>query len=443
MNAEFFITKNQEKFKHLLAEFIKFADYSETGQQIDETVNFLTSLLKQLLGAEVEIHHDMGGSPVIIATLSPGQEETYLFYGHYDVQTVGNISSWLTDPFELTEKDGRLYGRGTGDNKGQLMAQICGFYVYQQIYGKLPFTVRLFIEGEEESGSPHLADYINSLKNGPLSDIKAAFVVDGSISQSGKHVLRLGNRGVLGFRLTVHTANTVLHSGNFGNVSQNASKKLIQLLGRLIDFETGELLIPALKKNIQEESSLEKTWIDQLPEPTNVPSPLFKDKHDYYHRLMFQPTLTINGLMSGYHGDKIKTIIPNEATAILDSRLVASQKCSEVKEDIEKLFKPEIDDEIAKIKWLVALEPTKTPADNELVPIIYSAIKEATGDCLVEPLMPGSVPNYVWTDILSVPVFTIPYANYDQHNHAPNENMLTQSFIDGIKITTTLCTKLI
>lgn len=438
MDTSAFIQEHISEFEQLLAKLIHYADFSETGEQIKETADFIKHLLKKALDAQVEVHQTEG-SPVIIATLSPGKQLTYLFYGHYDVQTPGNLNNWSTDPFKLTKKKDRFYGRGVGDNKGQLIAQICGLYVYKKLNGDLPFTVKLFIEGEEESGSPHLKTTVQELKHTSLNDVQAAFVIDGSFSQSGQHVLRLGNRGILAFRLSTKTSDQDLHSGNFGNVSRNAAEKLIAIINKLIDPQTQRPRVPALQKNIRPMTKKERAWINKLPAPKNIPSALYRSKEDYYRRLMFQPTLTVNGLTSGYQGSKVKTIIPGSATAVFDIRLVVDQNYEDVRDDIEKILQKDLKYGQVKLKWLVGLNPTKVDSSNSLVNPIYQAIKTATGDCLIEPSMPGSVPNDVWAKTLGVPVFTIPYANYDQHNHAPNENLLVSAFTDGIKITVEIC----
>ncbi len=437
MNEDDFIQQQQATFQKILARLVSFADFSETGEQIRPAANYLVTILKELLHADVQLH-ETGGSPVITVTISPGKDHTYLFYGHYDVQLPGELAKWQTDPFQLTAKDGRFFGRGVGDNKGQLVAQICGFYTYQQVYGDLPFTAILFIEGEEESGSPHLRSAVTALKKSVLSKVDAAIVTDGSYSQSGQHVLRLGNRGGLAFRLTTHTADTNLHSGNFGNVSSNAAIVLMRVLNKLIDPVTQRPRVPALRENIAAPTATEIQWLNELPAPHDVPSPLYHDKLDYYRRLMFEPTLSINGLVSGYQGPKGKTIIPGEATAILDSRLVPGQTCAQIRAGIEQVFAEELQSGLVTLQWLVQLNPTKTDPACPLIRPVEQSIKEATGACLIEPVMPGSVPNDVWTEVLQVPVLTIPYANYDQHNHAPNENLLKQAFLDGIKITVAL-----
>lgn len=441
MQLDEVIQQHKAKFEQLLAELVSFAGVSATGEQIMPTVNFLRQVLTDWLKASVEVY-PTAGSPLIVATLSPGKQNTYLFYGHYDVQPIGKRADWKSDPFQLVKKEGRYYGRGVGDNKGQLVAQLAGFYIYQKLYGELPFTVKLVIEGEEESGSPHLNPEVAQLKSRALRSIQAAFVIDGSVNQSGVHVLRLGNRGVVSCRLTVKTFTGNLHSGNFGGVSENAALKLMAIINQLVDLKTGRPKLPALKVKNSQMTPKERAWLAALPDPVAVPATLCCGKFDYYQRLMFQPTVTVNGLTSGYQGPGAKTIIPGQASALIDCRLVAGQDSQAVKNDFENLLAPEIANGKVRIEWLVLQDPSKVVADHPLIPVIQKAIKIATGDCLIEPVMPGSVPNYVWAKTLGVPTFTIPLANYDQHNHAANENLRENAFLNGIKLVTLLCQQL-
>lgn len=216
----------------------------------------------------------------------------------------------------------------------------------------------------------------------------------------------------------------------------------MRVLNKLINPLTGQCRIKEFYKEVVEPSSQEREWLSSLPSPYNIPAPIYKDKFDYYYRLMFQPSMTINGLSSGYEDDGVKTIIPGKATAIIDCRLVANQTCDEVIKLINNTLKAELNEEQIQIKYLVKLDPVKIAASNPLIPRLVSTITEATGKALIEPVMPGSVPNYIWKDIIGIPPFTIPLANYDQHNHAPNENITIDAFLDGIKIITYLCRNL-
>jgi len=138
-------------------------------------------------------------------------------------------------------------------------------------------------------------------------------------------------------------------------------------------------------------------------------------------------------------GEGVKTIIPHVASITIDSRLVGKQSIPVIKDNLEALLKSGLDSGELKLKYLGEEPPSQTTALKEQTEQVYQAIVRATGKAYIEPAMPGTVPNYVWTDILKVPVFTIPYANYDQHNHDVNENLTEKAFLDGIRISYELC----
>ncbi|APX73319.1 hypothetical protein BTM29_03490 [Companilactobacillus allii] len=424
----------------MFKELISDKGISATGEGINETVNFLTGTLEKLLGANVEVI-ETAGSPTILADIKGNASETVLFYGHYDVMTPGNIEDWHTDPFVLTEKDNRFFGRGVGDNKGQLLAQILGMYSYKKVNGNFPFNIKFLIEGEEEQGSKNLPITVKKLADNKLKDVDFAIVVDGSFNQSGQHVLRLGNRGALGFEITATTGTQDNHSGNLGNIMQNPILVLMGVVQKMYDLKNKKVLIPNYYRGVNKPDAKEIAWMKKLPfdkssitEQTGVKT-LPATGLEYYEKLMFQPTFNIAGINSGYSEKGIKTIIPNQAIMKLDLRLVGDQDVYAIKKSIDELLETEINSGLIKINYLVTVPPCKTDSNNEHIASIVKAIKAATGSDLIEPVMPGTVPNYVWGDILKVDSFTIPYANFDQHNHAPNENLTQSAFYSGIKTT--------
>ncbi|WP_173021210.1 M20/M25/M40 family metallo-hydrolase [Secundilactobacillus folii] len=434
-----FIDEHLIEFQNHLRKMVAFKSISATNEGIPETVSYLTELLKTLLDAKVEVHTTKG-SPIIVATMGFQTAQSVLLYGHYDAMMPGDRKLWHTDPYVLTERDGRLFGRGTGDNKGQLLAQIFGLYTYKQLHGRFPFTIKLLIDGEEEQGSQNLPVIVKQLANTDLADVCCAIIVDGSINQSGDHVLRLGNRGALGFEITVQTGSKDNHSGNLGNIMENPVLKLMAVLNRLYDANTNRVKIPHFYDGILEPTAQEVQWIDQLPydpmafQQQTGTFTLPKEKRVFYRKLMFEPTFNISGIESGYTGDGLKTIIPHTVTIKGDCRLVADQDPQTIIREINQLLAPEIAEKSLSISYPVVTPPSKTASSDSKIPAIAAAIKAATGSALIEPSMPGTVPNYIWSDILKVPAFTIPYANFDQNNHAPNENITVSAFKDGMKI---------
>lgn len=434
-----FIVDHQDEFEKLLQSLIEFKSVSATGEGIKETVDFLQNLLQTKLKANVEIIQT-AGNPVILATLQGSTAKNILFYGHYDVMAPGNIDDWKFDPFKLTKDSGRLYARGVGDNKGQLMAQILGLYSYLQIHKKFPFNITFFIEGEEEQGSVNLEPTLKKIAQTKLNTVDAAVVVDGSFEADGTHVLRMGNRGLFAFQLISQTGTHDNHSGNLGNVMDNSFVQLLKYLEKIYDYQTGKVKIPDFYDGVVAANAQEKQWIQQLPydkEQIKAQSGidhLDLDKSTYYENLMFKPTFNFLSVKSGYMEQGVKTVIPHRASLKVDCRLVGNQSIDKIKTGLETIFKVDLESGRLQLNYLGSVPPEQTKADQKQIDWVYQAITKATGKAYIEPTMPGTVPNYVWKDILKVPVFTIPYANYDQHNHDINENLTEKAFLDGIRI---------
>lgn len=423
-------------FKQLVG-FKSVAD-SSTNTEI---ISFLKERLHTLLEAELTILYSEKGNPTIWAHIPGIVNQGVIMYGHYDVMPT-NENEWRTPPFELAVADERFWGRGTGDNKGQLLIQIYGLLIYRRRYGQLPYDVELMLEGNEEQGSLTLGQHLHEIQNIYPNKIIAAFVFDGSYQSDGSHVLRLGNRGVLGFELRITTSSKSHHSGNFGGTIRNPNEIFQTLLSKMYDPTHKRVLLPHFYDGIQKVTLQEKQWLNQLTfEASKIQELsdvmlLAHTGEDYYERLMFQPTFNISGLKSGYVDEGIKTIIPNETIVKIDCRLVPGQNITQIILDIEKIIASfqQTGVEIG-FQVLVKTPPYKLNVGNNqmMLTMIANAIKQATGQVLIEPIMPGTVPNAVWDEI-DVPAFTIPLGNFDQNNHANDENLTFDAVRSGIKI---------
>ena len=158
---------------------------------------------------------------------------TILFYGHYDVQPPEPLEEWISPPFEAELREGRLYGRGAGDNKGQHLAHIIAVKAYREIIGQLPVHVKFITEGDEEFGSEYLTPFVQEHKE--LLQADFVYISDGPLHESGVPLIVLGNRGVMNFAIEVETATTDHHSGNRGGVIPNAAWELVRLLQTMSD----------------------------------------------------------------------------------------------------------------------------------------------------------------------------------------------------------------
>ncbi len=430
-----YIDGNRNLFINRLIDYLRQPSISAHGVGMDKVADYLVNWLVRL-GFDARLMPTPGW-PLVLGHRSdqPGAP-TVLLYGHYDVQPPDPLEDWISPPFEPTIRDGRLYARGVADNKGQHFAQILALESLLAVHGQLPCNVILLLEGEEEMGSPHIASFVKD--HGDLLKADLVITSDGPLPANGQPKIECGVRGVIGFELRAHGANRDLHSGNFGGVAPNPLWTLVHLLSTMKN-EQGEITIKGFYDNVQTPTALERTVLESLPMDekaamrdlglTQFDAPL---ERGYYERLAFWPTLTINGLHGGYAGPESKTVLPHEAFAKCDIRLVEAQSVEEIFSKVEahvRQYAPGVE-----FIRQGGMEPSKTPLDSPFVEPLKQALRIATGqEPLLFPAMGGSLPDYVFTSILGIPDFTIPYANADEANHAPNENLELDLFIRGIK----------
>jgi acetylornithine deacetylase/succinyl-diaminopimelate desuccinylase-like protein len=296
--------------------------------------------------------------------------------------------------------------------------------------------VIVLLEGEEEVGSPHIADFVREHR--ALLNADLVVTADGPMHASGRAILEFGVRGVASFELRARGARRDLHSGNFGGVAPNPLWTLVHLLATMKDAN-GTITIDGFHDDIASPSELERAALAALPLDlpqvmadiglTQLDAPA---ERSYYERLMLYPTLTINGLHGGYGGPGSKTVLPSEAVAKCDIRLVTNQTV----DDILAKVAAHVQRHAPEVAFVPqgGMDPSKTPMDSPYAALLERAITAGQGaPPLLVPAMGGSLPAYVWTQILGVPAFVVPYANFDEANHAPNENITVDCFIKGIK----------
>jgi len=429
------IDAHREQYLARLIDYVRQPSISAHGVGIAETAAQLARLLDSLgMGAVVL---PTAGWPMVYGERldAPGAP-TVLLYGHYDVQPPDPLELWHSPPFEPAIRNGRIYGRGVGDNKGQHLAQILALEATLACRGALPCNVKLLLEGEEEVGSPHMAEFVSAQRERLRCDL--VITADGPVHESGRSCVEFGVRGVLSFELRAKGASRDLHSGNYGGVAPNPLWTLVHLLATM-KRDDGTITIDGLYDAVQPPTELERAALARLPLDLEVvkaslglrrlDTPL---ERGYAERLALWPTLTINGLHGGYGGPGSKTVLPCEAVAKCDIRLVEAQTARGVFELVREHVRrhaPEVE-----LIWQGGMDPSKTPLDSPYAAPLVAGLRQATGEePLIMPAMGGSLPEYVWTKILGVHSFVVPYANADEANHAPNENLEVKRFIGGIK----------
>lgn len=430
-----YIDEHAEGFVSSLMAYAARPSISAQGIGIEEAALLLRDKFVSI-GLEAEVLPSSGNPVVLAMWRGKAGRPTVLLYGHYDVQPPEPLEAWITPPFEPTLRDGRIYARGIGDNKGQHFAQILAIESYLRVHGELPCNLLFMLDGEEEVGSPSLPGFVAAHRDRLKADL--VVIADGSLHPSGRPIVQLGVRGLLNFELHARGAKRDVHSGNFGGVVPNPAWTLVQLLATMKNA-SGEITIDGLYDAVGQPTAQELEAVASLPidvprlcDELGMPRLDGPVDRGYFERLMFHPTLTINGLHSGYGGRGMKTIIPSTAFAKCDMRLVDGQTADQVFDLVAKHVARHAPG--VELVRLNSMEPSKTSIASPFTERIARAIERAHGQRpLLYPLVGASLPNHVFTNTLGLPTFLVPYANADQANHAPNENLRVECFLNGIR----------
>ncbi|NMA54412.1 MAG: M20/M25/M40 family metallo-hydrolase [Firmicutes bacterium] len=427
------ISAHKDEYLEVFKRLVSQPSISAHNKGVRDCAQLMVEIMKELnvRGRVLET----AGQPVVYGELTSNKPEavTVLFYGHYDVQPPEPLDAWISPPFEPTIRDGRLYGRGTVDNKGQLLAHLCAVKSFIATAGCLPVNAKFIFEGEEEIGSPNLASFVAQNKDLLAADI--VYACDGPMYDERTPVVKFGHRGVLNMELTVKTGTQDNHSGNMGGVIPNAAWELVHLLSTML--QDGRITIEGFYDDVLPPDEYQLGLIDDLPYDPSERARFFGvekielNKTEFFRKLLLEPTLSINGLCSGYTGPGPKTVIPHQATAKLDARLVVDQDAKKVFEKIKAHVEKQ--NPRASLAYKNSMLPSRTQADLPVCKTIVRALFKAYNKKpVVMPSAGGSLPSYVWTKILNTPTVGVSYGNPDGANHAPNENMSLESFYQGI-----------
>jgi acetylornithine deacetylase/succinyl-diaminopimelate desuccinylase-like protein len=429
------IEANRDSFIERVMDYVRHPSISAHDIGIREVAALLVETLKGL-GMEAEAVPTANHPMVLGRRFVSPDKPTVLLYGHYDVQPPDPLELWVSPPFEPTIRDGRIYARGIGDNKGQHFAQLLAIESHLAVHGDLPCNIIFLLEGEEEIGSPQIASFVRE----HADRLKADLVVtsDGPLHESGLPIITFGVRGVASFELRCKTASRDVDSGNFGGIVPNPIWKLVHLLATMKNAD-GEITIEGINEPVILATNSEREAMARLPvDIDQVKADLGLAELDgpigrgYFDRLMFHPTLTINGFHGGYGGPGMKTVLPCEAFVKCDMRLVEPLTPDYVYGKIRAHVERHAPD--VEFVPLNSMLPSKTPMDSPFAAPLGRAVEAARGvEPLLYPCVGGSLPDYAFTKILGVPSFVVPYANADEANHAPNENLEIVRFIDGIR----------
>ncbi|UCG03987.1 MAG: M20/M25/M40 family metallo-hydrolase [Candidatus Heimdallarchaeota archaeon] len=445
---DYFINRKQEYLKDLF-QYLRIPSISNKKEGVKKASIWLRDWLKS--SADFYKVINTSGNPVILAEWEPNTLKgengyrTVLIYGHYDVQSPEPLDQWISPPFEPEIRDGRIYARGVGDNKGQHYAHLVAIECTTK-FSQLGLQVKFILDGEEESGSPHLDEVLNKEKEF-FNNVDLVFVSDGPADPSWKPTISFGARGIVTARIYLHSANNDVHSGNFGGIQPNPALDLMRILQTMVD-DNGRCLISGFYDSVftpDEESLRAAKELNRTPElyKKSLGIDYFGGEQDIplVHRVMFRPTFNIRGFQSGNVREYAKTIIPKDAVVELDFRLVPHQKPNQVQELVQihlenlkaqsERWKRMIDR--CKVTYEAGFAPIYTPLDLPWTKILVKSVKEGFGKLPVKiPLLGGSLPLFNLYQHMKKPMYIIPFGQPDQGNHAPNENLMLEWFEKGV-----------
>lgn len=438
------IDSNSERYLEELFTLLKQPSISSQGVGVEDCAKLLAGMMEDV-GIRAEIL-PMGGKnnpPLVYGELlSPGAEKTVLIYGHFDVQPTDPLEAWDSPPFEPTIRDGRIFCRGSADNKGQLFAHVKAVEAVLKTEGSLPVNLKFLFDPEEEIGSPSLDDFVMANADRFRADV--AYNSDGAMDASGRPILSFGNRGNCYVEINHREAKRDLHSGQFGGPVPNPNWRMMEFLNTLRD-SNGRVAIDGFYDDIVPPTAAEKEAMANIP--FNEASQLDylglqrfdgPENMGYWEKIMFQPTLNICGYVSGYGGEGQKTVLPCSVKVKIDMRLVKNQDPPDIFSKFKRHMEKRGFDDL-ELKLLTTYRPAKTPIDHPMSKAVISAVRKAfESEPILYPVTGGSNPSSIICDFLKIPIVKVPYGNHDESNHAPNENMVVDLFYKGIKCSATV-----
>ena len=388
----------------------------------------LVSRMLEKRGFKVQIL-STEGAPIVYAERKGRSDKTLLFYNHYDVQPPEPLELWESPPFEPELRDGKLYGRGVSDDKGHIVARLFALDALLDSDGDLPCNIKFVIEGEEETASVHLHQFV--LDHKALLAADACIWEFGGVNENEIPIQYLGLRGICYVELSVEALSTDVHSGLGGSIFPNAAWRLIWALNTLKGPDE-KIRIPGFYDNVKPPSSLDRELLAALPDV----APEYKSRYgvkefikgltggtDLRVEEIFSPTCTICGLTSGYQGAGTKTVQPARATAKVDFRLVPDQTPAEVLKKLRAHLDSEGFSDV-HIDFLGGEPPARTHPEDSFVNLVVDTAKDIYGMPMQKvPMTGGSGPNYPFVQHLGLPVATAGLGYPETRAHAPNENI--------------------
>lgn len=432
-----YIEENREIYINWLKEFCKIPSVAAQNRGMTESVAYLKNIFKDAFDQTPEVL-ETKGYPVVFAHLKGTKDKTLSFYNHYDVQPEDPIELWDTPPFEPTIIGDQMYARGIADNKGNLIARLAAIHAIKHVTGELPIHIKFIFEGEEEIGSVNLPDFSDRYAD----KIKA----DGCVWEFGyrdgdrRLQLSLGVKGMLYIELYSEGANTDLHSAQ-ASIVESPIWRLVWALNLLKD-KNERILIPGFyddiipltneDKEMIEHYRLNESYLLNHLDISSFAGGLEGEELKIKH--IFEPTCNICGIQSGYTGEGSKTVLPSKAFAKVDFRLVPGQDPEKILKDLRNYLDEHGFTDIG-IRSFGKEKAARTSPSETITAAAINTIQEYTNEMPnIIPNTPGTGPMFELCQKHGIPAVSFGVGHFASYNHAPNENIFIEDFIEGIKM---------
>lgn len=409
-------------------ELIRHISVSETGEGIETCCDWIQKKMEEI-GIQVT-KYSVKPAPVLVGRFGNDPEKkTVLIYAHYDVKPAGERKLWHSDPFVPTVRDGKVYARGSADNKSPLMAHLKALEYFIRRKMEVPVNVIFVFEGDEECGSRGLEEFLAEHRTELAADL--VFFSDGPKDPSGLPIIALGAKGDLSIHITVETMNRNVHA-RYAPVLPSAAWQLVEILGKCRSKD--KILMPGFEEGILPFTKKEIEIMNKLPKSEDSLNTIYEAKSsnygkDFYPRLLGQPTFNICWIKTGANG-----VVPAKAEALIDCRLVPDQDPEKVFQCIKRHVEMMGYDNV-KIENDGYIPSSKTDVNTPYLPAVEEICRDIYGEYVIYPCRPSSAPDYLWTNVLKLPAIQVRWSDADSDNHAPNEHLSIKEYMDGIALT--------
>ena len=445
-----FIGSQLDRFRSELYDFLRIASVSAKSEHDSDTRRTAEWLSGRLAAAGLTSEIvETPGHPIVLAEWRGALgAPTVLIYGHYDVQPPEPLDEWLSPPFEPTVRDGRLYGRGTADDKGQLYMHVKALEAHLATRGSLPINVVVLAEGEEEVGSPNLVPFVQAHRDRLACQV--VVISDSGMFAEGLPSLLFSLRGLAYFELHVKGAKSDLHSGEYGGAVTNPGNALARIIASLHDAK-GRVTIAGFYDDVLEWDAETRKQIARLPHDDaayraelGVSALSGEAGYGTLERTWIRPTCDVNGMLCGYTGEGAKTVLPNRAMGKVSFRLVPNQTPAKVRALFEahvaKVTPPGV---TVEIRDLHGGRPWRAKVEGAAFEAAAEALEETFGVRPVPMGAGGSIPIVVdFEEQLGATALLVGFSLPGCNLHAPNEWLPLDYFGKGIETLTRLYSKL-